>query len=1032
VNKTGSKATMVALTGAVWLLGTTGGSATAQEPATARPQTFGSAVDVIRIDAVVTDKQGRTVNGLTGEDFVVREDGNPQMLTSFEAVELAPATVADTPPALSAAPRSSSNEVAAESPRRAFLIVMDDDDLGLAGGVAARKAAHQFLSDVARPGDLVSMIVPGAGLTWSAQLPEARAQLASIVESVKGRRAVAPELATAWEARQVAETSDPVTEERMRVRLDSSGVLPRPARLPGESDEDYEAHKRVFQQPFVQAEARRQLNDDRDRRRRLFEAVSTALESVSSVKGRKSVLLLSEGFIAEPNDPLFRDLVAAARRNNACFYFLDVQPRRSGAGADSRTGDRSASTHLDAIEDLAVSRGNVVDPLESGGADAVAEDTGGFSLHNPNDLEAALARVAAESSSYYLLGYSPSNAKRDGRYRRLSVEVRRAGLTVRARRGYYAPADDTRSRPSAEAKVLPELEHTFASALPERQIPLRLTALTLQPVNKGRVRVRLVAEIGLAPQRFEKQGDGSLVAALDVAMGLNHVDPAGRQRTPWREWKVRLPQKAAGAMIWVPLEGTFDVPAGACQARVAVRDQASHAVGSVVHGFEVPDPKSWRVSTPILSDLPGEELGSPPHPRVSRTFVASAPLYCYLEVYSGTRKGSAPRVSLAYTLVDAQGKIRKVTPASPVTPGSAGVPARLETIPLSGLRPGQYELRLSVHDEASGSTLDLREPFVVRRPARADLATYLGLLEEFLAGDVARASSGILEGPPHDLETLAPSLPDPRLREAAVMLHTALALRLWGNARAPEAEAQLAIARAVLEKDTPPEMHRDWLLTLGYYRLAVASPLTALPFFEECSRVFPASAEAWLGAGICHELAGFPDGFALSEKPVHDAARQAERCYRQAVGLEPGLAEARMRLGRVLVLTGALDEAEKQLAAAANDPAEPRIAAFAQLFWGGVRDSRGDLPGAIGHYRAALGADRECQAAAFALGEALNRSGRHREAADAVLAALEASRADGISSWQAYHVGSIRKRAPLPIPQGAAPLSVAAQPGGRP
>jgi VWFA-related protein len=1023
---------MLALTGAVWLLGTAGGSATAQEPATASPQTFGSAVDVIRIDAVVVDKQGRTVNGLTGEDFVVREDGNPQELTSFEAVELAPAAVAETPPPLSAAPRSSSNEVAAESPRRTFLIVMDDAGLGLAGGVAARKAAHQFLSDAARPGDLVSVIVPGAGLTWSAQLPEGKAQLASIVESVKGRRGGAPERGTAWEARQVAEASDPVTEERMRVHLDSSGVLPRPTRLPGESDEDYEVHKRVFQQPFVRAEAARQLNDDRDRTRRLFEAISTALESVSSVKGRKSVLLLSEGFIAEPNDSLFRDLVAAARRNNACFYFLDVQPRRSGTAADSQAGDRSASTHVDAIGDLAVSRGHLVDPLESGGADAVAEDTGGFSLHNPNDLEAALARVAAESSSYYLLGYSPSNAKRDGRYRRLSVEVRRAGLTVRARKGYYAPADDRRSRQSAEAGVGPELEHAFASALPERQIPLRLTALTLQPVDKGKVRVRLVAEVGLAPQRFENQGDGSLVATLDVAMGLNHVDPAGRQRTSWREWKVRLPRRAERAMVWVPLEGSFDVPAGACQARVVVRDQASHAVGGVVHGFEVPDPTSWRVSTPILSDLPGEELGSPPRPRVDRTFAASAPLYCYLEVYSGTRKEAASRVSLAYTLVDAQGKIRSSTPASPVAPGSAGVLARLETIPLSGLPPGQYELRLSVRDEASARALDVREPFVLRRPAHPDLPTYLGLLQEFVAGDVARASSGILAWPPHDLETLAPLLPDPSLREAAVMLHTALAFRLWRNARGPEADAQLAIARAALAKDTPPEMHRDWLLNLGYYRLAVASPVTALPFFEECARVFPASAEAWLGAGICHELAGFRDGFALSEQPVHDAARQAERCYRQAVGLDPGLAEARLRLGRVLLLTGALDEAERQLAAAADDPAEPRIAAFAQLFWGGVRDSRGDLAGAIGHYRAALGADRECQAAAFALGEALDRSGRHREAAEAVLSALEASRADGISPWQAYHVGSIRRRAPLPIPQGAAPLSIAAQPGGGP
>jgi tetratricopeptide (TPR) repeat protein len=264
------------------------------------------------------------------------------------------------------------------------------------------------------------------------------------------------------------------------------------------------------------------------------------------------------------------------------------------------------------------------------------------------------------------------------------------------------------------------------------------------------------------------------------------------------------------------------------------------------------------------------------------------------------------------------------------------------------------------------------------------------------------------------------------------MLHTALAFRLWGNARGPEAEAQLAIARAALGKDTAPELHRDWLLTLGYYRLAAASPSTALPFFEECERLFPAAAEAWLGAGICHELAGFADGFALSEMPARSAAGQAERCYRQAARLEPALTEARLRLGRVLLLTGALDEAEKELAAAAEDPTEPRLAAFAHVFLGAAREARADLPGAINHYRAAVAADRECQTAGFALSEALNRSGGHRAAAEALAAALEATRSNGISAWHAYHVGSIRRRAPLPIPQEAAPLAAAAQAGGDP
>jgi VWFA-related protein len=987
-----------------------------QEPSAAKPPAFAAGVDVVLVDAVVTDEHGLAVRGLTAEDFVVREDGEPQALTSFEAVDLAPVPAAEARPATPS--RSSANDgLAAASSRRVFLLVMDDAGLGLDSAAATRKAAKQFLSQAVQAGDLVSLVLPGAGLAWSTRLPEGAASLVSIVDSVEGRRALSPELAGDWEASQIAGGLDPLAQERVRTRLDSAGLLPRETHLPGESNEAYEERNRALQRPFVEMDSRRQLDVDRERRRRLFEAVEAALDAVAAIKGRKSVLLFSEGFIQEPGDGTFRDLVAALRRNNASIYFVDVQRLTAGAAGDSRQpGDRSAGTR-------------VVDPRESAGADGVAEETGGFALHNPNDLEAGLARIAQESSSYYLLGYSSTNPKQDGGYRRLQVEVRRDGLTVRARKGYYAPsAGGAPPRSAGRPGADPDLERALASAVPARGIPLHLTAFTLQPVEKGKVRVRLVAEVGLKPLRFEKDRDGSLVATLDVAMALNHVKAAGRQRTPWREWKVKVPPQTEGLEIWVPFEGSFDVPAGACQARLAVRDRGSRAVGSVVHGFEVPDPRSWRVSTPILSDLPGEEPGRAPRMLVSRSFVAGAPLYCYLEVYGGAeaRTVAAPRVSLAYALVDARGKTRKSHAASPLAPGSAGVPAGLEKIPLAGLSPGEYELRLSVRDEVSGRTQELREPFVVRRPRQPDLAIYLELLQAFLAGDVARAASGVMEWRPRDLEKLAASLPpeDMVLRRAALLLHTALAYRLWSNARGVEAEAQVAIGRAVLAKDSPPDLHRDWLLTLGFHRLAAASPLTALPFFEECARLFPAAADAWLGAGICYELTAFPDGFALAQLPAQNAAGQAERCYREAVRLDPRLAEARLRLGRVLALAGAFDEAEEELAAAAAASADGSLTALAQVFWGGVRDARGDLAGAVTHYQAALAADGECQTAAFALGEALYRSGRHRGAAATLASALAAAPSTEVGPWHAYHLGSGRWNAPLsgsPAPVAAGP-----------
>jgi tetratricopeptide (TPR) repeat protein len=183
---------------------------------------------------------------------------------------------------------------------------------------------------------------------------------------------------------------------------------------------------------------------------------------------------------------------------------------------------------------------------------------------------------------------------------------------------------------------------------------------------------------------------------------------------------------------------------------------------------------------------------------------------------------------------------------------------------------------------------------------------------------------------------------------------------------------------------------------------------------------------------MCHELIAFPDGFAPAERPPQDAVGKAERCYREAARLDPRLAEARLRLGRVLGRTGTLDEAEKELAAAVETSAAGPLTALAQVFWGGVRDARGDLAGAIGHYQAALAADRECQTAAFALGEALYRSGRHRNAAEVLASGLAAPSSSEISPWHAYHVGFGRWKALLSTPQAAVPVATGPGPGGTP
>ncbi len=74
-------------------------------------------------------------------------------------------------------------------------------------------------------------------------------------------------------------------------------------------------------------------------------------------------------------------------------------------------------------------------------AQQMANDTGGrmIDVHNEKSLETAFDVISEELRSQYVLGYYPSNAKRDGTFRKIKVEANRSDTKILARKGYYAP-----------------------------------------------------------------------------------------------------------------------------------------------------------------------------------------------------------------------------------------------------------------------------------------------------------------------------------------------------------------------------------------------------------------------------------------------------------------------------------------------------------------------------------------------------------------------------------------------------------------
>jgi len=140
-----------------------------------------------------------------------------------------------------------------------------------------------------------------------------------------------------------------------------------------------------------------------------------------------------------------RSMTEEANRSNISFYAID--PR--GITTDPASGaDRSAVR-----KDTTTNTASRQDSLRF-----IADNTDGLLIANTSTLDAQISRVVEDVSSYYLLTYSSSNPKLDGRFRAITVRVKREGVKVRARRGYRGRTADelvsSTATPGAAGKTL--------------------------------------------------------------------------------------------------------------------------------------------------------------------------------------------------------------------------------------------------------------------------------------------------------------------------------------------------------------------------------------------------------------------------------------------------------------------------------------------------------------------------------------------------------------------------------------------------
>lgn len=456
-------------------------AAAAQEPA-ANPETFGETIDVrvVNLEAVVTDRAGRPVRGLTAADFRLLVDGREAPIDYFTEVA-AGETVSAPAGGEAGAPALSPAAPAAGRVGRSFLLFLDDNFSIAAQRNAVLKQIKKSL-ELLGPEDRMALVsFDGAGLEKLSGWTNDRAALLAALDRAR-KRSSRGHMALA-ERRGVLE------DRRLQSMARNIGDEPAPG----------EVEPAAVERVLAGEQQRSTGPKHHSWLLRTVDAAAAALRGFPPPPdGRKILLLLSGGW---PEPGLLSPLIRDANRLGYTVYPVDVP-----------------GTDLLSVGDIASdSRGHVGTSGWEAASEAtleiLASATGGRASLNSARLQ-AFQRVVEDTASYYWLGFTPA-WKADDRHHKIRLEVRRPGLSVRSRSGYSDLSPET-------ARSLQNESFLLFGGDGEGGGHLRVEVDTPQRINAAvmEVTVRLAFPAMLLDVKKagnDWTGDGTLLlGALDV------------------------------------------------------------------------------------------------------------------------------------------------------------------------------------------------------------------------------------------------------------------------------------------------------------------------------------------------------------------------------------------------------------------------------------------------------------------------------------------------------------------------------------
>jgi VWFA-related protein len=681
---------------------------------------------LVELSAVVTDRQGAPVSGLTREDFEVLENDRPRQISFFSAEggENPGAAHADAGSAGGGAAASASAPAPDAAPAaagRAVVLFVDTLHLTPGGLAQAKKALRAFLDEQMTARDVAAVVSTAGGGGLLGQFTRDRQLLRLAVERLQPQFAQTPSFFTPHLAAQVVREDNfegeavslaakiVRAEDGMNAFLPASGMPP-----------DYP------QKVYARQKATAILAEAVQRRRVALATLRAVAEQLARLPGQRLVAYFSEGFSladarGQTDTSEVEAAVSRAARSGVVIHAFDARGLGPNPAFDVSAGDVAGSrvtSQLPGYLSAAVGE-------SQNGMHALAKDTGGETFFNVNNLGQALGRALDAGRVYYRVAYQSPGGE-GGKFRRITLRLKHhPEYKIRTQRGYRP------ERPEAEAQTPPQrFVQALLSPLPSTGIPVEAAAqFFVGPADEAQVSFRaLVNASGLD---FREQPDKSLALDLEIITAV--YDLNGKLVKSFPETvRSRLTPPRAGLLRQRGLESVkrLSLKPGLYQLRFGVREPSTERLGTSSIVVEVPDLGAGKLTLSSIflrDDVEGgaASAGEPPRTRHGvRVYRQGESLVYQLRIYNGVGAGAAPQADapLSFQLDLRQGE--KTVYAGPWQPLAPLVVARdARGVEIGGqlkasLPAGVYELGLSIRDERRKQTVRGSVAFAVEPAPR--------------------------------------------------------------------------------------------------------------------------------------------------------------------------------------------------------------------------------------------------------------------------------------------------------------------------